>query len=193
MREAIPPPARYVSPPCETLRVSFIPSSARPLARSLARSLLVRSLDDDSFRPFAVAPFSQEATPNAKGHCFCLRRGRRVCVPTTGERENECGWLSFSLFLPLSLFRSPLVRRLCTMPKTSVHLLSRKESERRRAGWNPEEDGCVWVDACVRAYAYERGKVAYEIKSFAALTTSKQRGSAPRARGGRATTRRRSL
>ncbi|KYM98654.1 hypothetical protein ALC62_10622 [Cyphomyrmex costatus] len=69
------------------------------------------------------------------------------------------------------------------MPKTSVHLLSRKESERRRAGWNPPppllENGSVWVDACVRACVcvYTRGKVAYEIKSFAALTTDGQRGS----------------
>ncbi|KYN14314.1 hypothetical protein ALC57_13481 [Trachymyrmex cornetzi] len=70
------------------------------------------------------------------------------------------------------------------MPKTSVHLLSRKESERRRAGRNPGErervGGCV--RACVRAYAYTRGKVTYEIKSFAALTTDGQRGSTLRVR-----------
>lgn len=102
-----------------------------------------------------------------------------VCASATSEREGECGWFSL-------LSRSSLVRRLCTMPKTSAHLLSRKESERRRAGRSPGER--ERVGGCVRACVRMRRKVTYEIKSFAALNDGQTKRIGPRARG-RATTR----
>lgn len=133
------------------------PPSAYVHARSPARSVL--SLACSRFArsmiplvPLALGrkqPLARRATVFASG-------GTGVREPATSGRECECGWLSLPLFSSLrSSLLFSLIRGLCSMPKTSVHLLSRKESERRRAGRSRERERVgAHVRMCVR------GKVA---------------------------------
>lgn len=73
--------------------------------------------------PRLVSPMlgSQEATPSAKGQRFCPHKPALVWQRQAVLRV----WVDDG---------SLALRRLCTVPKTSVHLLSRKESERKRKG-----------------------------------------------------------
>lgn len=161
-----PPPTRVPIPSSGASRADPTPRAialpCRAIGRTLA-SLRSAPLASRSFTrrpiPFVLpvsAPLSQEATPNAKAFGFGLRRGRRSrTAATANARASVGGSISLFLFLSLPLSRSSLVRGLYTVPKTSTHLLSRKESERTRAGRNPGQrervGGCVRACVCVRA------------------------------------------
>jgi len=151
-------------------------SLARSLARSHARTLVrffVRRLVRLVVPLRSLRERRKQATPSANGHRFCLPRDRHSS--TGDKRMREIVWVaipllfssllySFLLFSSLlyssilsrSLFLPPL-RTVRTVPKTSVHLLSRKESALARARRNGER-GSVWVGGCVRARAHARSR-----------------------------------
>jgi hypothetical protein len=119
----------------------YSPAPFFPLACSFTRSTI--PLVPLALRTRRKQPLARRATVFA-----CGETGVRVSA--TSGRERESGWLSLSSsFLLSSLLFSP-IRGLCTMSKTSAHLLSRKESKRRRAGWSQERER---VGACVHACA----------------------------------------
>lgn len=85
---------------------------------------------------------------------FALHNPPLSCSCSNDKPSYECGWMA------LWLSGSPALRRLCTVAKTSVHLLSRKESERKSKGEPDERHGYLLSPRTRKCRRFRRTKAA---------------------------------